>query len=94
MVQYVRLLCLITCQLILPLQYLFIIVVKSKDLEGGSSSADNVEAGTAVFLMELEEKRAIKAGDYKFQPIKEYKKESIKEESVARISLYNDIFNV
>ncbi|KHN29993.1 Putative ureide permease A3 [Glycine soja] len=36
-------------------------IVKSKDLEGGSSSADNVEAGTAVFLMELEEKRAIKA---------------------------------
>ncbi|RZC24527.1 probable ureide permease A3 isoform X2 [Glycine soja] len=35
-------------------------IVKSKDLEGGSSSADNVEAGTAVFLMELEEKRAIK----------------------------------
>ncbi|KAL5179224.1 putative ureide permease A3 [Glycine soja] len=73
---------------------IFIIVVKSKDLESGSSSADNVEAGTAVFLVELEEKRAIKAGDYKFQPIKEYKKESIKEESVARISLYNDIFNV
>lgn len=73
---------------------IFIIVVKSKDLESGSSSADNVEAGTAVFLVELEEKRAIKAGDYKFQPIKEYKKESIKEESVARISLYDDIFNV
>ncbi|KHN03649.1 Putative ureide permease A3 [Glycine soja] len=69
-------------------------IVKSKDLESGSSSADNVEAGTAVFLVELEEKRAIKAGDYKFQPIKEYKKESIKEESVARISLYDDIFNV
>ncbi|KAL5179223.1 putative ureide permease A3 [Glycine soja] len=28
---------------------IFIIVVKSKDLESGSSSADNVEAGTAVF---------------------------------------------
>lgn len=48
---------------------IFIIVVKSKDLESGSSSADNVEAGTAVFLVELEEKRAIKAGDYKFQLI-------------------------
>ncbi|KAG5068221.1 hypothetical protein AAZX31_01G054900 [Glycine max] len=35
-------------------------IVKSKDLESGSSSADNVEAGTAVFLVELEEKRAIK----------------------------------
>ncbi|KAL9325128.1 hypothetical protein ACSQ67_005773 [Phaseolus vulgaris] len=36
-------------------------LVKSKDLERGSSSADNVEAGTAVFLIELEERRAIKA---------------------------------
>nr|CAA62086.1 unknown [Vigna unguiculata] len=35
-------------------------LVKSKDLERGSSSADNVEAGTAVFLLELEERRAIK----------------------------------
>ncbi|KAL2349164.1 hypothetical protein Fmac_003164 [Flemingia macrophylla] len=33
----------------------------SKDLEGGGISADNDKAGTAVFLIELEEKRAIKA---------------------------------
>ncbi|RDX75572.1 putative ureide permease A3, partial [Mucuna pruriens] len=35
--------------------------IKSKDLESGKSSSDNVEAGTAVFLIELEERRAIKA---------------------------------
>jgi len=44
----------------------YIIAVKSKDLESGSSSADNVEAGTAVFLLELEERRAIKACNYTF----------------------------
>nr|KYP65738.1 putative ureide permease A3 [Cajanus cajan] len=33
----------------------------SKDLEDGNDSADIVKAGTAVFLLELEEKRAIKA---------------------------------
>lgn len=44
----------------------YIIAVKSKDLERGSSSADNVEAGTAVFLLELEERRAIKACNYTF----------------------------
>lgn len=41
-----------------------IIVVKSKDLESGTGSADNIGVGTAVFLLELEEKRAIKACDY------------------------------
>ncbi|TKY69583.1 ureide permease A3 [Spatholobus suberectus] len=35
-------------------------LVKSKDLESGSGSADKLEAGTAVFLIELEERRAIK----------------------------------
>ena len=44
----------------------YIIAVKSKDLERGSSSADIVEAGSAVFLMELEERRAIKACNYAF----------------------------
>ncbi|KAJ1389849.1 Ureide permease [Sesbania bispinosa] len=36
-------------------------IVKSKDLESGSGSADKFKAGTAVFLIELEKKRAIKA---------------------------------
>ncbi|KAK7307057.1 hypothetical protein VNO77_39781 [Canavalia gladiata] len=35
--------------------------VNSKDLESGGSSADEIKAGTAVFLIELEKKRAIKA---------------------------------
>ncbi|KAF1889960.1 hypothetical protein Lal_00025290 [Lupinus albus] len=35
--------------------------VKSKDLESGRNSGDKVKAGTADFLIELEEKRAIKA---------------------------------
>ncbi|XP_020218100.1 probable ureide permease A3 isoform X2 [Cajanus cajan] len=35
-------------------------LVTSKDLEDGNDSADIVKAGTAVFLLELEEKRAIK----------------------------------
>ncbi|XP_061347246.1 probable ureide permease A3 isoform X2 [Gastrolobium bilobum] len=34
--------------------------VKSKDLESGSNSADKSKAGTAVFLIELEKRRAIK----------------------------------
>ncbi|KAE9605577.1 putative ureide permease [Lupinus albus] len=34
--------------------------VKSKDLESGRNSGDKVKAGTADFLIELEEKRAIK----------------------------------
>ena len=35
------------------------------DFESGEySSADKVKAGTAVFLIELEKRRAIKAGDY------------------------------
>ncbi|KAI4328541.1 hypothetical protein L6164_020887 [Bauhinia variegata] len=34
--------------------------VKAKDLESGSDSADKVKAGTAVFLIELEKRRAIK----------------------------------
>ncbi|OIW04708.1 hypothetical protein TanjilG_07833 [Lupinus angustifolius] len=34
--------------------------VNSMDLEGGTSSGDKVKAGTAGFLVELEEKRAIK----------------------------------
>lgn len=35
-------------------------LVTSKDLEDGNDSADIIKAGTAVFLLELEEKRAIK----------------------------------
>ncbi|XP_061347245.1 ureide permease 1-like isoform X1 [Gastrolobium bilobum] len=35
-------------------------VIKSKDLESGSNSADKSKAGTAVFLIELEKRRAIK----------------------------------
>lgn len=41
-----------------------IFIAKSKDLESGGGSADKVKAGTAFFLIELERKRAIKAGDY------------------------------
>ncbi|KAF7809040.1 putative ureide permease A3 isoform X2 [Senna tora] len=47
----------------LPFSFSFLIV-KSKDLESGGGSPDKVKAGTAIFLIELEETRAIKAGGY------------------------------
>lgn len=37
-------------------------IVKSKDIESGSGSAGKAKAGTAIFLIELEKKRSIKAG--------------------------------
>lgn len=48
---------------------IYIITVKSKDVESGSNSADKLKAGTAVFLIELEKRRAIKAGDYNLSHI-------------------------
>lgn len=41
-----------------------IILVKPKDIETGSNSAEKLKAGSADFLIELEKTRAIKACDY------------------------------
>ena len=41
--------------------FFVIYIVDSKDLENGSSSAYKAKAGTAVFLIELEKRRSIKA---------------------------------
>jgi len=43
---------------------MFKIIVKSKDLESGGSSAEKLKAGTAVFLIENENRRAIKVCDH------------------------------
>ena len=37
---------------------------KLNDLESGSGPAKKVKAGTAIFLIELEKRRSIKAGGY------------------------------
>ncbi|KAI5437825.1 hypothetical protein KIW84_023806 [Lathyrus oleraceus] len=39
-------------------------IVKPKDIETGSNSAEKLKAGSADFLIELEKTRAIKACDY------------------------------
>lgn len=39
--------------------------VGAKDLEKGSGSVEKAKAGTAGFLIELENRRSIKVGDYK-----------------------------
>lgn len=39
-------------------------IVDSKDPESGSDSVQKAKAGTAAFLIELEQRRSIKAGDF------------------------------
>jgi len=48
---------------------LHIYIVDSKDLEDGSAAVHKAKAGTAAFLIELEEKRSIKASDNMLQGI-------------------------
>jgi hypothetical protein len=38
--------------------------VKTKDVESGSDSSEKLRAGTAVFLIDLEKRRSIKACHY------------------------------
>ncbi|WVZ11899.1 hypothetical protein V8G54_016429 [Vigna mungo] len=47
----------------------YIYIVDSKDLEDGSTSVHKAKAGTAAFLIELENKRSIKASSYMLQGI-------------------------
>lgn len=47
----------------------YIYIVDSKDLEDGSTSVHKAKAGTAAFLIELENKRSIKASGYMLQGI-------------------------
>lgn len=57
-------LCLFDNTLICSTFSIYIVSDKSKELESGNSSEDKFEAGTAVFLIELEKTRAIKASYY------------------------------